>query len=67
MDSNMFLVLLGITITVIVGVIGIIYTYRIRNIPKLTFLEQDFFSLFKSINESPRSRATGYLLLSKAN
>lgn len=49
MDSNMFLVLLGITITVIVGVIGIIYTYRIRNIPKLTFLEQDFFSLFKSI------------------
>lgn len=49
MDSNMFLILLGIIITVIVGVIGIIYTYRIRNIPKLTFLEQDFFSLFKSI------------------
>ena len=49
MDLNMFLVLLGIIITVIVGVIGIIYTYRIRNIPKITFLEQDFFSLFKSI------------------
>lgn len=49
MDLSIFLVLLGIIITVIVGVIGIIYTYRIRNIPKLTFLEQDFFSLFKSI------------------
>jgi hypothetical protein len=49
MDLNMFLVLLGIIITVIVGVIGIIYTYRIRHIPKITFLEQDFFSLFKSI------------------
>jgi len=45
MDLNMFLVLLGIIITVIVGVIGI----RIRKIPKITFLEQDFFSLFESI------------------
>ena len=49
MELNMFLVLLGIIITVVVGAIGIIYTYRIRNIPKITFLEQDFFSLFKSI------------------
>ena len=49
MTLNMFLGLLGIIITVIVGVIGIIYTYRIRNIPKITFLEQDFFSLFESI------------------
>lgn len=49
MDLNMLLIFLGIIITVIVGAIGIIYTYRIRNIPKITFLEQDFFSLFKSI------------------
>jgi len=49
MELNMFLVLLGIIITVVVGAIGIIYTYRIRNIPKITFLEQNFFSLFKSI------------------
>jgi len=49
MTLNMFLGLLGIIITIIVGVMGIIYTYRIRNIPKITFLEQDFFSLFESI------------------
>ncbi len=49
MDLNFFLMLLGIIITVIFGVIGVIYAYRIRNIPKITFLEQDFFSLFKSI------------------
>jgi len=49
MGLNMFIGLLGITITIIVGVTGIIYAYRIRNIPKITFLEQDFFSLFKSI------------------
>jgi len=49
MGLNMFLGLLGIIITIIVGVMGIIYTYRIRNIPKITFLEHDFFSLFESI------------------
>jgi len=49
MTLNMFLGLLGIIITIIIGVTGIIYAYRIRNIPKITFLEQDFFSLFESI------------------
>ena len=49
MGLSMFLGLLGIIITIIIGVTGIIYTYRIRNIPKITFLEQGFFSLFKSI------------------
>ena len=49
MALSMFLGLLGIIITIIVGVTGIIYAYRTRNIPKITFLEQDFFSLFKSI------------------
>lgn len=49
MGLSMFLGLLGIIITIIIGVTGIIYAYRIRNIPKITFLEQDFFSLFKSI------------------
>ena len=49
MDINMFLVLLGIIVTIIVGVMGIIYTYRIRSIPKITFLEHDFFSLFEEI------------------
>jgi sporulation protein YlmC with PRC-barrel domain len=49
MTLNMFLGLLGIIITIIVGVMGIIYTYRIRNIPKITFLGQEFFSLFNSI------------------
>jgi len=49
MTLNMFLGLLGIIITIIVGVMGIIYTYRIRNIPKITFLGQEFFSLFESI------------------
>ena len=49
MDINMFLVLLGIIVTIIIGAMGIIYTYRIRNIPKITFLEQDLFSLFESI------------------
>lgn len=49
MDINMFLVLLGIIVTIMIGAMGIIYTRRIRNIPKITFLEQDLFSLFESI------------------
>lgn len=49
MSLNMFLGLLGIIITVIIGAMGIIYTYRSRNIPKITFLGQEFFSLFESI------------------
>jgi len=49
MTLNMFLGLLGIIITIIVGIMGIIYAYRIRNISKMTFLEHDFFSLFESI------------------
>lgn len=49
MGLNIFLVLLGIIVTIIIGIMGIIYTYRIRNIPKITFLEQDLFSLFESI------------------
>lgn len=49
MSLSIFFGLLGIIITIIIGVTGIIYTYRIRNIPKITFLERDFFSLFKSI------------------
>jgi len=49
MTLNMFLGLLGIIITIIVGAIGIIYAYRIRSIPKITFLEHDFFSLFEEI------------------
>lgn len=49
MGLNIFLGLLGIIITVAIGAIGIIYTYRIRNIPKITFLGQEFFSLFESI------------------
>lgn len=49
MDINMFLVLLGIIVTIMIGAMGIIYTYRIRSIPKITFLEHDFFSLFEEI------------------
>ena len=49
MDINMFLVLLGIIVTIMIGAMGINYTHRIRNIPKITFLEQDLFSLFESI------------------
>ncbi len=49
MDINMFLVLLGIIVTIMIGAMGIIYTRRIRNIPKITFLKQDLFSLFESI------------------
>lgn len=49
MTLNMFLGLLGIIITIIVGAMGIIYAYRIRSIPKITFLEHDFFSLFEEI------------------
>ena len=49
MTLNMFLGLLGIIITIIVGAMGIIYAYRIRSIPKITFLEHNFFSLFEEI------------------
>jgi len=49
MDLITFITLLGIIITIFFGVRGIKYAYKFRNIPKITYLEQDFFSLFKSI------------------
>ncbi|CAN5239053.1 hypothetical protein BH10ACI1_BH10ACI1_21800 [soil metagenome] len=51
MDINLFLAIFGIIITIIIGIIGVLYTLKFRNKVKLTFLKQDCISLFKDIVE----------------
>ena len=44
-----FIGILGIILTIVIGIFGIFYAFKLRNFPRITYIREAFIPLFRSI------------------